>query len=181
MPPAATKTKLANFSIKGYGQGHKVTNSGFQICRSKAKVKIIGISGKVLSHGIHMWSIKALPVMVRKIRQRLNIKFLEMYVKGHSQGHKVNDLDAICKGFIRYVCVPNRKSISYGSKVIAKVKVFLPQTDTQTHWQTDTQTHWQTDTQTVIHKDRTKTRCPEFHSRGIITLWPWHYLYQTDE
>ena len=45
--------------------------------------------------------MKALPLMVQKLRQRL--KFLEMLVKCHGQGHKVIDLGVIWKGFISWL------------------------------------------------------------------------------
>ena len=49
--------------------------------------------------------------------------------KGKSQGHKVTDLCFNLKGIIYGVHMPNMKSISYGSKVIVKVKVDDRQTD----------------------------------------------------
>ena len=58
-------------------------------------------------------------------------------LQGQYQGHKIIDLVVIGKGVISGVCMPNLKSISYGSKVIAKVKVDNRQTNKQTNKQTD--------------------------------------------
>ena len=52
--------------------------------------------------------------------------------KGHSQGHKVINLDVIWKGIISGVSMPNMKSfIFYNSKDIVKVKVDNRQTNRQ--------------------------------------------------
>ena len=52
-------------------------------------------------------------------------------LQGKSQGHKVIDLGVIWKSVISGVYMPNMKSISYSSKVSAKVKVDNRQTNRQ--------------------------------------------------
>ena len=73
------------------------------------------------------------------------------------------------RGFISWVCMPKYEvSISYDSKVFAKVKVFL-------HRVTDLQSHWQT------KSDGIKTRCPRFpfqwHKNYYLQFFPW--IHQT--
>ena len=55
--------------------------------RSRSREQNFGMIGKALSQGMYAWNMKALPLMVQKVWQRL--KFLEMLVKIHGQGHKV--------------------------------------------------------------------------------------------
>ena len=55
--------------------------SSFQICRSKVTVKVtkvnnFGMNRKALSQGMYMLNIKALPLIVQKLRQMF--KFSDM-------------------------------------------------------------------------------------------------------
>ena len=77
------------------------------------------------------------------------LKVLEMYLKGRGQGQNVIDIGVIWKGLISWAYMPNMKYLSL-TRVMAMVKVFLP----QSHRQTESQTGQKLD-------------APEFHSRGI--------------
>ena len=51
------------------------------------QVKIFGVNGSASPQEMNMLNMKALPLMVKRLRQML--KFSDMYVKGHVQGQKV--------------------------------------------------------------------------------------------
>ena len=53
-----------------------------------------GTTGKVLSQGTHMPSIKALSVIVQKLWPRLNLTLKK--VKGHRQGHDMVPPERSC-------------------------------------------------------------------------------------
>ena len=66
---------------------------------SKAtRFKILVLTERIHHKECACRNIKALPLLVQKLWQR--IKFLEMYVNGHGQGHKIIDLGVNGKGFI---------------------------------------------------------------------------------
>ena len=66
-------------------------------------------------------------------------KSKKLFLASRSKSRSQGDLGVIWKGVISGVCMPNMKSISYRSKVIAKVKVDNRQTNRQTDKQTDRQ------------------------------------------
>ena len=85
------------------------------------KVKIFGTAGKVLSDGKHMWNIKALSVTVTKLWLRLKFSKCRSKV---TVKVKVK-IWYWWKGLVtRNTHVKYESPISYGSKVMIKVKVF---------------------------------------------------------
>ena len=99
------KVKVFQKKVKLQGQGHEVKN--------------YGTMWKVLSQGIHMCNIKTVSLMVRKLWPRLKS------FKRRSRSRR-QKLWYHVKGLVtRNMHVLNESSISYVTKVMAKVKVFV--------------------------------------------------------
>ena len=65
-----------------------------QRSQSRPQGRKFGMNRKASSQGMHMSNMKALPLMVQKLWERLKV-FIEMQVKSHGQGHNANGLGAI--------------------------------------------------------------------------------------
>ena len=71
------------------------------------KVKMFGFHGKVLSQGMYICNMKALPLLIRKLWSRL--KVFKKEVKCQGQGHKVKNFGTHGKVFSQgiYICNMN--------------------------------------------------------------------------
>ena len=88
--------------------------------RSNFKVKNYSTMWKVSSQGTHMYNMKALSLVVRKLRPRLK------FFKSRSNFKvKRSKIMAPCENVTKNTHVQYESHISSGKKVIAKVKVFV--------------------------------------------------------
>ena len=101
------------FWIESYGQG--------QTSRSRSQGQNYGTMWKVLSQGIHVCNIKALSLLVRKLRPRFKFFKVGQTSKSRSRGQK---LWFHVKGLVtRNTHVKYESCISQGMKAMAKVEV----------------------------------------------------------